>query len=115
NVGQAIINADDEVGQRWLGKLPDAVAVTMQDNLQPGCHGRWLKTTAVDYHDNGATVRFSSSWGDGEIESRLMGAFNVSNLLLALATLLSLGYPLEALVETGSRLQPVCGRMEVFN
>ncbi len=80
-----------------------------------GCHGRWLKTTAVDYHDNGATVRFSSSWGDGEIESRLMGAFNVSNLLLALATLLSLGYPLEALVETGSRLQPVCGRMEVFN
>ncbi len=34
---------------------------------------------------------------------------------MALATLLSLGYPLEALVETGSRLQPVCGRMEVFN
>lgn len=114
-VGQAIINADDEVGLRWLSKLPDAVAVTMQGNLQPGGHGRWLKTTAVDYHDNGATVRFSSSWGDGEIESRLMGAFNVSNLLLALATLLSLGYPLEALVETGSRLQPVCGRMEVFN
>ena len=94
-VGQAIINADDEVGQRWLSQLPDAVAVTMQDNLQPGCHGRWLKTTAVNYHDNGATIRFSSSWGDGEIESRLMGAFNVSNLLLALATLLSLGYPLD--------------------
>ncbi len=79
--GRAIINADDEVGLRWLSKLPDAVAVTMQGNLQPGGHGRWLKTTAVDYHDNGATVRFSSSWGDGEIESRLMGAFNVSNLL----------------------------------
>jgi UDP-N-acetylmuramoyl-L-alanyl-D-glutamate--2,6-diaminopimelate ligase len=115
DVGQAIINADDEVGQRWLAKLPDAVAVTMQDNLQPGCHGRWLKTTAVDYHDNGATIHFSSSWGNGEIESRLMGAFNVSNLILALATLLSLGYPFEKLVNTANQLQPVCGRMEVFN
>ncbi|MCC5378432.1 hypothetical protein LMQ12_13605, partial [Staphylococcus aureus] len=81
----------------------------MQDNLQPGCHGRWLKTTTVNYHDNGATIRFSSSWGTGEIESRLMGAFNVSNLLLALATLLSLGYPLDELVATGNQLQPVCG------
>ena len=113
-VAEAIINADDEVGRRWLAKLPDAVAVTMEDNLQSGCHGRWLKATAVDYHDNGATVRFSSSWGDGEIESRLMGAFNVSNLLLALGTLLALDYPLDALVATAPQLQPVCGRMEVF-
>jgi len=114
-VGQAIINADDEVGRRWLQLLPDAVAVTLEDNLQPGCHGRWLKATNVKYHDNGATLRFDSSWGDGEIESRLMGAFNVSNLLVALGTLLALGYPLASLVATGSHLQPVTGRMEVFS
>ncbi|HAX8893917.1 TPA: UDP-N-acetylmuramoyl-L-alanyl-D-glutamate--2,6-diaminopimelate ligase, partial [Escherichia coli] len=92
--GQAIVNADDEVGRRWLAKLPDAVAVSMEDHINPNCHGRWLKATEVNYHDSGATIRFSSSWGDGEIESHLMGAFNVSNLLLALATLLALGYPL---------------------
>ncbi|MEM6051342.1 UDP-N-acetylmuramoyl-L-alanyl-D-glutamate--2,6-diaminopimelate ligase [Erwinia sp. P7711] len=114
-VGQAIINADDEVGRRWLQLLPDAVAVTLEDNLQPGCHGRWLKATNVKYHDNGATLRFDSSWGEGEIESRLMGAFNVSNLLVALGTLLALGYPLASLVATGSHLQPVTGRMEVFS
>lgn len=113
--GQAIINADDEVGHRWLARLPDAVAVTMENNLEPGAHGRWLKADEVVYHDGGATIHFSSSWGNGEIESRLMGAFNVSNLLLALATLLALGYPLEALIATGPRLQPVCGRMEVFS
>lgn len=82
--------------------------------FNPNCHGRWLKATDVNYHDSGATIRFSSSWGDGEIESRLMGAFNVSNLLLALATLLALGYPLADLLKTAARLQPVCGRMEVF-
>ncbi|MBK0123289.1 UDP-N-acetylmuramoyl-L-alanyl-D-glutamate--2,6-diaminopimelate ligase [Pantoea sp. S61] len=113
-VGEAIINADDEVGRRWLEKLPDAVAVTMDDNLQPGCRGRWLKATAVNYHDGGAHVQFQSSWGDGEFDSRLMGAFNVSNLLLALATLLTLDYSLEALVSSAAQLQPVCGRMEVF-
>ena len=114
-VGQMIINADDEVGYRWLLNLPDAVAVTMQNNLQPGCRGRWLKAIEVNYHDNGASITFESSWGNGVIDSRLMGAFNVSNLLVALATLLSLGYPLDGLIATGNQLQPVCGRMEVFN
>nr|WP_201279400.1 UDP-N-acetylmuramoyl-L-alanyl-D-glutamate--2,6-diaminopimelate ligase [Cedecea colo] len=114
DAGQAIINADDEVGRKWLARLPDAVAVSMENNLQPDCHGRWLKATNVHYHDGGATIRFSSSWGDGEVESRLMGAFNVSNLLLALATLLALGYGLADLLKTAERLQPVCGRMEVF-
>lgn len=114
-VGQAIINADDDVGRRWLQKLPDAIAVTQQDNVQSACHGRWLRATEIEYRENGARIRFSSSWGEGEIESRLMGAFNVSNLLLALATLLALDYPLAQLVASASQLQPVCGRMEVFS
>lgn len=112
--GQAIINADDEVGRRWLARLPDAVAVSMENHIDPACHGRWLQATAVRYHDGGAHIRFNSSWGEGEIDSRLMGAFNVNNLLLALATLLALGYPLADLQATASQLQPVCGRMEVF-
>lgn len=113
--GEAIINADDEVGRRWLARLPDAVAVSMGEHINPDCHGRWLKATGVDYHDRGATIRFDSTWGAGEIESRLMGAFNVSNLLLALATLLAVDYPLDALLRTAGSLQPVCGRMEVFS
>ncbi|EOI5797904.1 UDP-N-acetylmuramoyl-L-alanyl-D-glutamate--2,6-diaminopimelate ligase [Cronobacter dublinensis] len=113
--GQAIINADDDVGRRWLTQLPDAVAVSMENNINPDCHGRWLRADSVEYHDRGATLRFSSSWGEGEIDSRLMGAFNVSNLLLALATLLALGYPLAALLASAPRLQPVNGRMEVFS
>jgi len=112
--GQAIINADDEVGRQWLCCLPDAVAVSMENNIQPDYSGRWVLATAVEYHDGGATIHFSSSWGNGKIDSRLMGPFNVSNLLLALATLLALGYPLEGLQNTAAQLQPVCGRMEVF-
>ncbi|BDH47122.1 UDP-N-acetylmuramoyl-L-alanyl-D-glutamate--2,6-diaminopimelate ligase [Salmonella enterica subsp. enterica serovar Choleraesuis] len=113
--GQAIINVDDEVGRRWLSQLPDAIAVGVEHEIDPSCHGRWLKAKQIRYHDSGATISFDSSWGKGEIESRLMGEFNVSNLLLALATLLALGYPLDKLMSTAGKLQPVCGRMEVFS
>ncbi|OVZ96132.1 UDP-N-acetylmuramoyl-L-alanyl-D-glutamate--2,6-diaminopimelate ligase [Yersinia frederiksenii] len=110
-----IINADDEVGCRWLSQLPQAVAVSMENNVPTGWKGPWLSATKVDYHDNGASIAFDSSWGEGQLESRLMGAFNVSNLLVALSTLLSLGYPLAQLLAAAPHLQPVCGRMEVFN
>lgn len=115
DVGRVIINADDQVGKKWLLKLPNAVAVTMQNNLSPTCNKRWLKATTICHHDDGSTLNFASSWGDGKIVTKLMGDFNISNLILVLATLLSLGYPLEKLVKTGGCLQPVCGRMEVFN
>lgn len=112
--GQAIINADDETGREWLERLPDAVAVSMENAIPPDYAGRWVNATEIVYHDGGARIHFASSWGNGVLDSRLMGAFNVSNLLLALATLLALGYSLDQLQRTACRLQPVCGRMEVF-
>ncbi|EIC86503.1 UDP-N-acetylmuramoyl-L-alanyl-D-glutamate--2,6-diaminopimelate ligase [Serratia sp. M24T3] len=115
NSEQKIINADDTVGQRWLAQLPDAVAVSMENKLPAGWKGRWLSASSVNYHDKGATVELDSSWGKGILESRLMGAFNVSNLLVALGTLLSLGYSFDELLQTAPQLQPVCGRMEVFH
>ncbi|ARU95152.1 UDP-N-acetylmuramoyl-L-alanyl-D-glutamate--2,6-diaminopimelate ligase [Tatumella citrea] len=114
-VGQAIINADDETGRRWLGKLTDAVAVSMQGQIPADHHGRRLEAIQVEYLDKGAKVTFRSDWGNGEFTSQLMGAFNVSNMLMAMATLLALGYPMERLRDTAARLQPVCGRMEVFH
>lgn len=113
-VGQKIINADDAVGQRWLSQLPDAVAVAVEQPLPERWAGRWLAAREVQYHDQGVRVAFDSSWGEGVLEARLIGAFNVSNLLMALATLLALGYPLAALLKAAPQLQPVCGRMEVF-
>lgn len=50
--------------------------------------------------------------GKGELHSALIGQFNVSNLLLVFATLLSLGYDIETLMKTVPQLTGVCGRME---
>ncbi|KAA1194961.1 UDP-N-acetylmuramoyl-L-alanyl-D-glutamate--2,6-diaminopimelate ligase [Photorhabdus heterorhabditis] len=114
NVKQQIINADDDTGLKWLSRLPQAVAVTMENRLPEDWQGRWLSACEIKYYDKGVSITFESSWGGGTIDSPLMGAFNVSNLLLALSTLLALDYPLEKLLETASCLEPVCGRMEVF-
>lgn len=109
-----IINADDDVGLKWLLQLPEACAVSMEQRIPAEWQGPWLQATRVDYHDSGAIIHFTSSWGNGELKSPLMGAFNVSNLLLAMATLLMMDYPLAQLLDSSSFLAPVCGRMEVF-
>ncbi|ATW43034.1 UDP-N-acetylmuramoyl-L-alanyl-D-glutamate--2,6-diaminopimelate ligase [Glaesserella parasuis] len=108
---QQVINADDEIGREWLAKLPEAVAVSTDSQFQPQ-QARWIKAKAVQFTLQGATIEFESSWGNGEIKSRLIGAFNVSNLLTAFAGLLALGYDLQKLVETAPLLNGVCGRME---
>ncbi|HBO38392.1 MAG TPA: UDP-N-acetylmuramoyl-L-alanyl-D-glutamate--2,6-diaminopimelate ligase, partial [Pasteurellaceae bacterium] len=109
-----IINADDDIGRQWLLELPNAVAVSCDPDFQPR-QEIWLKATALQFNHKGVQIHFDSSWGNGIIESRLIGAFNVSNLLLVLAALLALGYPLTDLVNTAPQLNGVCGRMEMLS
>lgn len=110
-----IINADDEVGQRWLERSPQAVAVSIHQAPQAfSARSHWLVATQCQFHAKGATITIESSWGNGTLHSALIGEFNVSNLLVALATLLALGYALTDLVQTAAQLRPVVGRMECF-
>ncbi|MXN88497.1 UDP-N-acetylmuramoyl-L-alanyl-D-glutamate--2,6-diaminopimelate ligase [Pasteurella canis] len=109
-----VINADDEMGITWLKELPDAVAVSRFPDFQTN-QAKWLKATHVDFTHQGAVIQFESSWGSGKLQSHLIGEFNVSNLLLVLATLLSLGYEMSQLVSSVSQLTGVCGRMEMLN
>lgn len=114
-IGQAIINIDDETGDQWFAALPDAVAVTTDYGRRPRNGARWVAANAIRYQPHGVSLTFDSSWGAGELTSHLLGEFNVNNLLLALAALLALGYPLAKLIATVPRLLPVCGRMELFS
>ncbi|VFP86247.1 UDP-N-acetylmuramoyl-L-alanyl-D-glutamate--2,6-diaminopimelate ligase [Candidatus Erwinia haradaeae] len=113
-IKKIIINGDDEVGRKWLKKLPNAVYVSMDHTNHYNRQQQWLIAKKVSYSNNGTSIGFASSWGSGYIETHLIGSFNVSNLLLCLATLLSLQYPLEVLTRTATQLKPVTGRMEMF-
>ncbi|MGY4676266.1 UDP-N-acetylmuramoyl-L-alanyl-D-glutamate--2,6-diaminopimelate ligase [Pasteurella sp. P03HT] len=110
-----VINADDEIGRAWLAELPHAVAVSSCAEFCPAqAQQKWLKATQITFTNKGATIEFESSWGNGQLQSQLIGAFNVSNLLLVFATLLSLGYDIAQLMKTAAQLTGVCGRMEML-
>lgn len=112
--GKAIINVDDAVGREWLLSLPDAVAVATDAEAVVAHTGPKLWATEVIYSTQGVTVSFDSSWGAGVFTAPLVGSFNASNLLLALATLLATGHDLAKLLATAAELSAVIGRMEVF-
>ena len=108
-----IINADDQIGSDWLAQMPQAVAVSTNPNYQ-ATQQNWLKVTKTSFSNKGARIQFDSSWGTGELESHLIGAFNVSNLMMVMATLLTLDYPLCNLIDSAKRLTGICGRMEML-
>ncbi len=108
-----ILNADDETAREWLQQMPQAVVYGIDQQL-PNHAGSFLYATDVKYHSQGITISIHSSWGDSVLSAPLLGKFNVSNLLAALAVMLVLQYDFETLCQTASRLQPVTGRMECF-
>jgi len=110
---RCILNADDETARNWLQQMPQAVVYGIDQQLSEH-QGPYLYATDVKYHPQGITISIHSSWGDGVLSAPLLGKFNVSNLLAALAVMLVLQYDFETLCQTASRLQPVIGRMECF-
>ncbi|WP_348666527.1 UDP-N-acetylmuramoyl-L-alanyl-D-glutamate--2,6-diaminopimelate ligase [Arsenophonus symbiont of Ornithomya chloropus] len=109
-----IINVDDEIGLKWLKKLPKACAVSIKNKIPKDWSGVWVSVEKVYYHDDGSIICFDSSWGKNIFKSPLIGIFNVNNIMLAIATFLMLGYPLNMIIESLNFLQPIYGRMEVF-
>ncbi|BAH83253.1 UDP-N-acetylmuramoyl-L-alanyl-D-glutamate--2,6-diaminopimelate ligase [Candidatus Ishikawella capsulata] len=114
NINQVIFNIDDKVGLKWSQYIPDAITVSIENNIKHEHMNRWLTATKISHHDLGSYIKFNSSWGSGEFSIKLIGLFNVINVLLAFTTLLSLNYPIKQLINCVSYLKSIPGRMEVF-
>ncbi|MWN31830.1 MULTISPECIES: UDP-N-acetylmuramoyl-L-alanyl-D-glutamate--2,6-diaminopimelate ligase [unclassified Gilliamella] len=116
--GKSIVNYDDKYGKRWIDKLPEVTAVSCQPKSLrqlKSLNRPYVGVSMIEYHDKGAQIHMDSSWGNAIINSQLLGEFNVSNLLLSIATLLTLDYPFFAVVNMACFLKPICGRMEVLH
>ncbi|WP_373941652.1 UDP-N-acetylmuramoyl-L-alanyl-D-glutamate--2,6-diaminopimelate ligase [Vibrio chagasii] len=107
----AVINVDDEVGKAWMADLSNAVAVSL---LPLSGYQQSVWASDVGYAETGIKLAFDGSWGQGQLSVPLIGQFNASNVLVAFATLLSLGIDKQTLIDTAPQLQPVIGRMELF-
>jgi len=110
----AVINHDDKFGRRLLADLTRRGAdaprtLSFGFSADAEIRGRLNR---ID--EQGFELQVDTPWGSGQISSRLLGRFNASNLLAALASLLLMDMPLEQCLRALSQVTAVRGRMEHF-
>jgi UDP-N-acetylmuramoyl-L-alanyl-D-glutamate--2,6-diaminopimelate ligase len=103
--GAALINADDPYGQRLIASIPTAYTF----GQQPTCN---LYPQQVVVGRDGIHGVFSGSWGDVQIDSPMIGAFNLSNLLAAVAVAQQLKISNKQIAAGISAAPQVPGRLE---
>jgi len=102
----AVLNRDDD-SYRYLSPLPAdrQVVYGMGDEVDVTAHD-------VRYTPDGTHLILRTPAGKVPIESPLVGAFNVSNILAAAATGVALGIDLNAMCEGVAAVRAIPGRME---
>ncbi|MFZ9682426.1 MAG: UDP-N-acetylmuramoyl-L-alanyl-D-glutamate--2,6-diaminopimelate ligase [Cephaloticoccus sp.] len=104
----AVVNTDDPYGARLTGMIPAGVrTVTFGENAR-------ALVRAENVSLNFKSTTFRLVWPEGalEVESPLIGRYNVSNLLAAVAVAWSLGRDPRTCVERLAGFTGVPGRME---
>ncbi len=117
----AVVNRDDAVGRD--------IAAMLGRGGNSGVHcltyGVWSRpgNAPRDYADivasqvellpGGINACLQTPWGEGQLQSRLLGEFNLSNLLAVIGTACADGLALDRVLARLPALQPVAGRMEV--
>lgn len=106
-----VVNRDDDFARRLPERMPTPVRV-YDYSLRDAAAS--LRTTRIDPGTTGVRARIESIWGEGELRTRLLGGFALSNLLGAVTLLAGLGLPLRDLLAAAADIAPVPGRMQAF-
>jgi UDP-N-acetylmuramoyl-L-alanyl-D-glutamate--2,6-diaminopimelate ligase len=103
-----VVNIDDPYGRRLARRHPDAVTYALSEPADYGA--RDLRFSVA-----GAQLRASTPEGELELTSRLPGAFNVSNVLGAVATAHTMGVSLELIAAALPEIAPAPGRFQALD
>jgi len=116
----AIINIDDAFGRALASGLDtpserdaDKASGRVQTVLRYGVEndGADVVARSIASDAGGQHFHLTTPWGEGAITTRLLGRFNVSNLLAVVACLGQLGVPFAQIAGALAALDPVAGRM----
>jgi UDP-N-acetylmuramoyl-L-alanyl-D-glutamate--2,6-diaminopimelate ligase len=117
----AVLNLDDDFGAELAEQLRDAnvevVGYGLSDQslqLAERLGIRMVYGTLTQMDAQGLTLQLHTSWGAAPLQSRLIGRFNASNLLGALAVLLVSGIELEDAARELGLQKAVAGRMQTM-
>jgi UDP-N-acetylmuramoyl-L-alanyl-D-glutamate--2,6-diaminopimelate ligase len=104
----AVVNLDDPYGRELAARIPAGVRrVTFGEHLEAD-----VRAEALGLEFRRTSFRLVWPGGTAMVESPLIGRYNVSNLLAALATCHALGRDLGVLLPKLGLFKSVAGRME---
>lgn len=106
----AVLNKDDAFAQRLLQEGLTAKLLTY--SLHDSQADIYVQNQTL--LPQGYELQINTPHGSGSLNTGLLGAFNISNLLATLGVLLSLHTPLNTALRRLAQVQAVAGRMEVF-
>ena len=108
----AIVNIDDPQGARLAVTLEgDGLDVWTVSCRSPAR----LRATDITHTQSGLSFHLDEGAATHQLDTALIGQYNVSNLLGVVAAMRSLGVPLADAVAACHDLQPVPGRMQCIN
>ncbi|MCR8914755.1 UDP-N-acetylmuramoyl-L-alanyl-D-glutamate--2,6-diaminopimelate ligase [Marinobacter panjinensis] len=107
----AVVNFDDPFGRQLYEQL-EGKCDRVRYSLHESQTELWL--TEFSPSIDGFTASVDGLWGRFKISAPVLGSFNVSNILAAMAAVLSLGVPVERVQRAVERLSPPPGRLESF-
>ena len=105
----AVINLDDAFGRELMAQLPQdlrAIGLSSRDEAQAN-----VRASNLNLDANGIAFDLIVENDSYGVQSKLLGRFNVDNLLAVAGALHALGDAPGDIARTLSRLQPIHGRM----
>lgn len=105
----AVINADDEWAKNLAAKAPAGVKVIGYSTRGQAD----VYAQNIQLHAAGTRARIISPWGEADINSPLLGEFNIGNLLAVIACVCDQGYTLDQVLPLIETLEAAPGRMQL--
>jgi UDP-N-acetylmuramoyl-L-alanyl-D-glutamate--2,6-diaminopimelate ligase len=112
-----VINVDDAFGQALINELAPQkkiYAYSVNNNIYSAQSIEWINVDDVQLSHSGIHANVFTPWGKGELHTRLIGQFNLSNVLAVLTALCLLEIPLPVVLNALAQLKPVPGRMQTL-
>ncbi|WP_426149833.1 UDP-N-acetylmuramoyl-L-alanyl-D-glutamate--2,6-diaminopimelate ligase [Pseudomonas sp. DC3000-4b1] len=103
-----VINLDDELGQD-LARRPGTSRLIGYSLAEASAT---LYCRDARFDDQGVTATLVTAQGTFNLRSRLLGRFNLSNLLAAIGALMAMDYPLDEILKVVPALEGPLGRVQ---
>lgn len=118
NLKSAVINADDELGQRLIAEMqtsPARVLAYGTKEIDTDKVNAWIRADHIRMLPGGVEFDVLSSWGQATVNLGLIGRFNVQNAMVALGVMLECGVDFKQAIADLQKLETVPGRMELIS